>query len=287
MKVFIANSSKQQVGGGWTWIRNFKKSMGDLITENYDEADVYLIASPSMVQRDEVELARQHGKRIVLRVDNAVRNSRNRNTGMTRMKDFAEWADLVVFQSNWAKEYLMPFLQIDENKTRVILNSVDEDIFHPTPTQRIDYATNYLYSRFNRDETKNWEVARYWFSVTSPRQLASKLFIVGNFSPELVEGNFDFYNNENYSYLGVLDEIGISSVYKSCRNFIYTYFNDACSNSLIEALMCGCKIVGDKYYRTTGGAPEILDAFKKYGHSYFSLKRMADEYKEALSGLIL
>lgn len=283
MKIFVANSSSQKLGGGFSWIRNFKKGMGDLITEDYDQSDIYLIASPSMVQRDEVQKAKDDGKKIVLRIDNAVRNSRNRNTGMTRMKDFADWADLVIFQSQWAKNYLMPFLKIDDKKTRVILNSVDEKVFYPPSTYHLDHANNYLYSRFNRDETKNWEVARYWFSSQAQDTSLAKLYIVGNFSPELVEGNFDFYNDENYSFLGVLDEGAMADVYRNCKYFIYTYFNDACSNSLIEAMMCGCKIRGDIYYRHTGGAEEIIWNFKEHGRAYFCLDRMANEYKEALN----
>lgn len=272
MKVYIANSSQQKVGGGWTFIRNFKRGMGDLITDNYDEADIYFIASPTMVQRDEVQRAKADSKKVVLRLDNAVRNSRNRNTGMSRMKDFAEMADLVIYQSEWARNYLMPFLQKDGT---VIINGIDIELFKPA-----DKNNNVLYSRFNRDETKNWESARYWYSTQSKE---GELLIVGNFSEELRSGNFDFYNDEKYQYLGVLDERSMAKVLSVTGKFLYTYFNDACSNSLIEALCSGCEIVGNDYYRTTGGAPEILDLFDREGREGFSIERMVKEYKKCLA----
>ena len=121
MKIYIAKFEPDRIGGGWSFASNFHDGMGDLITANYDEADIYFITSPSMVQRDEVAKAKADGKKIVLRLDNAVRNSRNRNTGMTRMKDFAEWSDLIIYQSNWAKDYLMPFLKKDKKQIQMEL----------------------------------------------------------------------------------------------------------------------------------------------------------------------
>lgn len=276
MKIYVANSSEQKIGGGWSFIRNLKRGMGDLITDNYDEADIYFISSPTMVQRDEVQHAKQDGKKIVLRIDNAVRNSRNRNTGMTRMKDFAEWSDLVIYQSAWARDYLKGFLDKDGV---VILNGIDTDLFKPAEKNE-----NVIYTRFNRDETKNWEAARYWFSRNhKPDQ---KLLIAGNFSDELRNGNFDFYNDEAYEYIGVLDERSMAKVLSVTGKFLYTYFNDACSNSLIEALCSGCEIVGDEYYRTTGGAAEILRAYAYNRRDYFSIYRMAKEYTECLQAIV-
>lgn len=273
LKVHLANYEPARHGGGWTFQNNFHKVMGEDITD-YEEAGIYFVAGPTMVAREAVERAKADGKKIVLRIDNAVRNSRNRNTGMSRMKDFATWADLVIYQSQWAKDYLMPFTGKDGP---VILNGTDIEVFQPA-TKTPD---SYIYSRFNRDETKGWEVARYWFS----RQQAGKLYIVGNFSPELVEGNFDFYMGEDYQFIPTLPHDSYASLLNTMQNFIYTYYNDACSNSLIEALCSGCRIVGDMYFRNSGGSPEIITAYETRGRDYFSLERMVNQYRKALESL--
>lgn len=279
MKIYLANSSKQATGGGWSWIANFRKGMGDQITSDYNVADIYLIPSPTMVSREEVQQAKADGKKVVLRLDNAVRNSRNRNTGMTRMKDFAEWADLVVYQSQWAKDYLMSYLGRDG---AVILNGTDLELFKLTEIRSGD---NVLYSRFNRDDSKNVEAARYWYSEYQLLSPEAKLYLVGQFSDELREGNFDFYNGERFEYLGVLDARNMAKVYAACGKFLYTYFNDCASQSLCEALVSGCEIVGDDYYRSTGGAPEIISAFSNGGREALGLERMCDEYRRVLSDL--
>lgn len=259
---------------------NIKKGLGDQATDNYEEATHYFICGPTMVQREEVHQAKRDGKKIVLRLDNAVRNSRNRNTGMSRMKDFAQLADVVIYQSQWAFDYLFPFTQADG---QVIINGCDQSIFNLEG--RNPGLDSYLYSRYNRDETKNFEMARYEFSQIHIQEPASQLTILGNFSDELKQGNFDFYNNENVMYLGVItDPKNMAKLLKTVSFFLYSYFNDACSNTLIEALSCGVSIHDVAGMLSTGGAPEIMDKYMQYGREYFSLERMTKDYVEALSG---
>lgn len=285
MKIYMAKLELGRIGGGWSFQDNFYNGLKDVITADYNEADIYFISSPSMVQRDEVMKAKEDGKKVVLRLDNAVRNSRNRNTGMSRMRDFAEWADLLIYQSGWARDYLQEFLHKDGI---VILNGTDTDTFRPGIMP--GNPDMVLYSRFNRDETKNYEVARYWFSRYASKHERANLIIVGQFGQEIRDAFFDFYNDEQYRYLGVLPKNEMADLYRQCGKFLYTYYNDACSNTLIEALCSGCDVVGDKYYRKTGGAAEIMAVFEQAGdlekaRRFFSLERMCMEYREAMEAL--
>lgn len=284
MKILVANSSKQSVGGGWSFISNLKKAIPEYITENYDEADVYFIAGATMIQRDEFEKAKKDGKKIVLRVDNVVRNSRNRNTGMSRMRDFARGADRVIYQSTWAQRLLGNYLG-DEGL--VILNGCDTSIFN-TQGREETGTGRYLYSRYNRDETKNWEMARHIFQQVYAENKEVNLKIVGQFSSELVDGNFDFFMGEPYSFIGPVSMHSMAKIYKTTDYLIYTYFNDACSNTLIEALCSGCEIVDDYDMLSTGGSAEIMHQYEKHGYDkYFTLDRMGKEYMEVFSGLTL
>lgn len=278
--VYLANSSKQDIGGGWTWIANFRKAMGPQVTDDYEKADVYLIPSPTMVQRDQVLEAKKNGKKIILRVDNAVRNSRNRNTGMSRMKDFAKWADAVVFQSRWAKNYLTPFLEVSSS---VIHNSADESLYNTKGRNPVPMS--FVYSRYNRDETKNWEMARYYFSQVAQRDPRAVLTIIGNFSPELVAGDFDFYMGENVNFLGVQPPTIIADALRLSQYLLIPFFNDACSNTLIEGLLCGCDLYEEPMLKT-GGTPELIAAFREQGPEYFHLDRMAAQYKEVIEYVV-
>lgn len=261
MQVHIANYEPERRGGGWTAARYLHDGL-DAVP--YEEADIYLICGATMVFRSEVEQAKADGKKIVLRVDNAVRNSRNRGTGMTRLKAFADVADLIIYQSQWARNFLMPFLGKDG---QVILNGVDTAVFSASNAELPE--DSYLYVRSSRDEGKGWINAWYWF-VNNPGTLE----IVGKFSKENLEHNFDFFNNERFRFMG--EQSFMPDVFRRNKHFLYSYWNDACSNTLLEARASGCEIIDVDGALKSGGAPEIM-ACKD-----ISVERMISEYKNAL-----
>jgi glycosyltransferase involved in cell wall biosynthesis len=260
MNVHLLNYQPDKLGGGWTAARYLADGLGNV---PYDQADTVLITGPTMASHDEVTKAKQDGKKIVLRVDNVVRDSRNRGTGMSRLKAFCEVADLVIYQSQWAKDLLEPFTKKDG---LVILNGVDTIRFNPYGHAQDD---TYLYARSSRDEGKQWIMAWYWF-LNHPGQLE----IVGKFSPDNLDWGFDFYNHQKWVYTGFHRDM--APVYKRNKYFLYTYLNDACSNALLEARASGCEIVDVYGMLQTGGAPEIMAC------EDISVERMVWEYKEAI-----
>jgi len=280
MKIHLVNDSKQGFGGGWTFMRNIEKGLaGKASVTSLEESDVVLVSGATMVSRDTVDHAKSLGKKLVLRVDNIPRNSRNRNTGTSRLLDFARKADAVVYQSQWAKDYVQPFIQKDG---RVILNGCDTDVFNTTGAKHQFSGGQpvYLYSRFSRDETKRWEEAWYRYQIVQRQTPRAKLVIVGSFSEEQVQYNFDFYMNENIEYMGVVaDPQVMAEIYRGADYFTMTYYNDACSNTLIEAICCGMSIV---MVSLTGGTPEILQS----DPSHFTLERMANDYMEVFNELL-
>jgi glycosyltransferase involved in cell wall biosynthesis len=111
------------------------------------------------------------------------------------------------------------------------------------------------------------------------------LVIVGQFSPEHIEYNFDFYRGELYNYLGIINDPQVmASIYRGCNRFLMTYYNDACSNSLIESLLCGCA-PDIRGLGNTGGTPEITRKYIEFGDDYFTLARMTKEYITLFEGL--
>jgi glycosyltransferase involved in cell wall biosynthesis len=272
VKVFIWNDSQQKLGGGFTFIRNLIIGARDFDTcfvLEQSEADVIFIAGSTMVAKTDEILGFKGKKKIILRVDNAVRDSRNRGCGMGKLKRLAEMADVVVYQSKWAKEYLHDFL--GKPRFAIIYNGVDTSIFNPDGDKMYfgDYSKIYLYSRYNRDETKSWEVAWYDYQMIQRADERAKLVIVGKFSDEQVMYNFDFFNGETIEYLGVIDDpYKMAQVYRGCDVLLAPYFNDCYSNTMVEALACGLELqVND-----TGGNKELLengvitlyDMFSKY-----------------------
>lgn len=260
MRVFLANESKNSIGGGWTFLRTFEKylrRMDQEVVPNADLADIVFISGATMVKRESVKEWKDKGKKIVLRIDNIPRNSRNRNTGTSRLYDFAQMADLVVYQSQWAKDYIMPFVRRDGV---VILNGADTDIFKPDgEAVPKDGKPQYLFCQFNRDETKRWHEAWYEYIMRQRQDPEAHLWIVGRFSPETIEYKFDFFQNERFSYRGIMETPEeMAEIFRGTDVLLLPYFNDACSNTLIEFKNCNPK--GKIILNPTGGNSQIMSA---------------------------
>jgi len=236
-----------------------------------------------MVGWKTAERAKELGVKLVVRLDNVPRNSRNRNTGTSRLKGFAQMADEVVWQCYWARGYLFDYVG---KEGVIIYNGVDLDIFKPEGAY-MDFGRKeniYIYSRFNRDETKNWEVAWYEFQLIYRENPNAKLVIVGKFSPETKEYNFDFFRGEKLDFRGIIIEPEIMArTLRGCSKMLAVYYNDCFSNTYLEALACGVKLTS---VNMSGGTPEILELFKNKGIEYFSLERVAKDYEKVFEKVL-
>jgi len=273
MKIYIPNQSKQTIGGGFTFLRNFSKGIFSKAELVYDvkDCDIFFIAGSSVVLPKEVEEAKALGKKIVLRVDNIPRNSRNRNTGTSRLKKYAEMAEVVVYQSEWAKEYVGEWLGIDGP---VIYNGVDKKVFNTENRNPSRDRNRYLFLHYNRDENKRFPEVWYDFQNQFKEDNNAELWLVGRFADNLIEYNFDFYRGEKVKYLGVIDRSDkMAEIMKQCDFIYYPSFIDACPNTLMEAMACG---LAPLLINDIGGSNEIVELYNS--ESINDITEMADEY---------
>jgi len=276
LKIFLANDSSQKLGGGFTFLSNLKRVLDKKVqfVDSIESSDIVFISGATMIKRETATKAKELGKKIVLRVDNIPKNSRNRNTGTSRLKDFADMADLIIYQSTWCKDYVGGWLGVDGP---VIINGVDTNIFSKEgAVMKKEGSPQYLYSRYNRDESKRWDEAWYHYQMIQRQNKDASLWIIGNFSAEQVGYDFDFYNGESFSYFGVINsQEYLAQILRSADVLLVPYFNDACSNTVLEAMACGCKIE-PLLSGLTGGTPDLMNL------KDISLERMGSEYLDVL-----
>ena len=261
MKIYVPQKASNGIGGGWTFTRNLANALGGKVdfVSNFIHSDIYFIPGCTLAQRDEAKKAKEKGKKVVLRVDNVPRNSRNRNTSTSRLYDFAQLADVVIYQSNWAKDWVKPFIKRDGV---VILNGADEKIFKPEG-DKIEKQGDpqWLYSRHNRDETKRWEETWYYFQKAFYLNPNVHLWVAGQFSDRNREYNFDFFGGaeKRYKYWGiVISREEMAKLYRSADFLYVPYFMDACSNTVVEARLSGLKVMFNE--EQGGGTKEIMEA---------------------------
>lgn len=272
LKISIPVDSKQTLGGGFSFRRNLIKALnatGEVTVVDDLRSDVCLIVSPSMITKETFYQAKQESKKVIVRLDNVPRNSRNRGAGTSRLQMMAQKADGLVWQCQWSKDYLSDF--IGRNDGMIIYNGVDTDVFKKEGAKKgFSGSPVFLYSRYNRDETKLWEVAWYKYQLIQKRYPEAKLVIVGKFADELREYNFDFFRGEKIEYMGIVDDPEqMAQIYRGCNYLLATYFNDCYSNTYQEAMACGVELWEPDM---SGGTPELIK------NGVISLSDMARHY---------
>ena len=133
MKVAIPVDSEQKLGGGFTFRRNLIKGLQMLgsaveIVDDPLKADVAVICGVTMVSKETFRAMKSAHVKIVTRLDNVPRNSRNRGSGTGRLLNYAQEADELVWQGEWSKFYLEDFLG---SRGVIIHNGIDLDVFNP------------------------------------------------------------------------------------------------------------------------------------------------------------
>lgn len=261
-----------EYGGGLTFIRNFKKGMAELgchVVPRLPDADIVLIAGATLTNRDEILEARRQKKKIVFRVDNIPKDSANRGTAIPRMRDFAEMSDVIIYQSEWAKEYA----SIICGDGTVIYNGVDTDVFKPDGKRLAKRGREaWLYVRSSRNENKRFPEAAYHYHMAWRKNRLLEFWIVGKFGPESLAYNFDFFCDEPVEFMGEVNEPEqMAMIMRSADKLLIPYFADASPNTILEARACGLAV---DLVNDVGGTKELLNPDLD-----ISLRRMCQEYK--------
>jgi len=288
MKIFIPLRARGNgISGGWQFTSNIIRALKDEVefVNDWKDCDIYFIPGPTLTERDEVKAAKEAGKKIVTRVDNIPRNSRNRNTGTPRLYDFCQMADKIIYQSEWAKDLIQPFVQKDGE---IILNGVDTSIFNPVGEKmEKDGEVQYLYSQYSSDPVKMWVKAWYDFQRIYFENNNVHLWIVGreeNFGSNQIEYNFDFFGGaeKKVRFLGLVeDREKMARIYRGADYLLAPNSLDACSNVVVEAYMSGCKIIGDECDHNSS-TNEILEAPKKD----LTLEGIAKKYMDVFERVV-
>jgi len=244
---------QDSVGGGSTFIQNLKKfeKLGYKLVDSGDY-DIFFIAGASLADRGEVERAEEENKPIVLRIDNILEDSKNRNTGMPRLREFAEKSEVIVYQTEWAKKLMKPYCGNQEGA--VINNGVDTDIFYPKNNTNENIKV--FYSKFSRNEVKRFHEVQYFWREYNLEKKGDELILVGRFADDVrkINNPFEFHNGEKFNYKGILQPEAMAEVIRSCNVAFIPYFADACSNTILEIQACGVPVL----YNAYGGTKELV-----------------------------
>lgn len=275
MNVYVPNATTMTVGGGWSFLRNLKTALAGRVNfvATWQEADVVFIFSVTTTLTGEIHEAHRAGKKIVLRVDNIPRRSRNRRMSpVERMVEFAQMAKVVVYQSEWAKKYASFFC----GDGIIIKNGVDFGIFNATGRQSDGHT--YLYLNYNDNPNKRFDEALYWFDIAWRGDREARLLVGGNAPSVYLENpqyKWDVPSGaaETIRYVGVQKTPEeVAALMRQCDFLLFPSFAEAYPNTLLEARACG---VEPLYVNPVGGALEAerdpLVSAQQMGESYLEV----------------
>lgn len=262
LRLYVPNLNKEGIGGGNTFISNYKKYTHYDLIENIDKVDKVFIVNPMWAERSDIESAKKNGLEIIMRLDNIPEDWNNRGTAISKLTDFIGAADKFIFQSQWAFSKYIEFdsfrhkkIKEGANNCKVILNGVDTQIFKPYNIKKNDDTVTFIYVKSSRNENKRYPEAleafrRYWYSNRN-----SKLLLIGAFADDIIKYNFGFYNGEDYRWLGpVKDKVAMADYYNQADVLLFPAFADCAPNVVLEATACGCFPIINPY----GGAIEYV-----------------------------
>jgi len=284
IKLYISNFSNTSIGGGWTFLRNLLKGLeGKVeIVDNWKECDIYFVFGITTIDKGEIYNALSSGKKLVLRVDNIPRKSRNkRQSPVARLKEFGNLADAVIYQGEWCKYYAGYF--IDNKKEYIINNGVDTSIFNEKGRETGEKT--YLYINYNDNPNKRFDEALYRFDMEWRKNNGIKLIIAGD-APRIYkehpEYDWDLPIPADIEYVGIKNEPKeVAELMRKCDYLLYPSFCEAYPNTLLEAMACGMKPL---YLNSEGGS---LELYKKNLNGVKTIQVMADEYMEVFKKLVL
>lgn len=277
MRLFVPNIKQGGIGGGWSFLRTLKNGLKDKVhfVNSWQECDIFFITGITIVNPSEVYEAKKAGKKIVLRVDNVPRKSRNRrSTPHERLKEFAELADVVIYQSEWAKNYCEPLC----GDGTIIYNGVDKKIFsskgvgdnHPNKANR------YLFAYHGKNELKQFWLAHFYFQMIFRKNPKAEFVFIYDFGKELTDlqnAKFDFWQGEKYEHRSqIQDPLEMAELMRTCTALIYPSTIDASPNIVLEARACGLDVFGTSESHLSGSKELLSEDLD------ISSERMCDEY---------
>lgn len=265
MKIHIPYTSNQQIGGGYTFYRNFLdgltkvKDHGIEIVEENEQHDILFAFAPTTVSGETIARSKKAGAKFVLRMDGVPEDNRNSGKGTRRMVEYALMADAIVYQSTFIEQSVGRMLRDNGVKcpTVIVRNGVDTDVFtHDGPRVDLNGNPKILHIAYRKDNNKRYEevLAMYREFWTFNKQ--SNLVLIGRYPTEWTDYNMGFFNGERFQRLGIVqDDVQKASFIRSCDVMFYPSYADPAPNVVLEAMACGVPIVFNRY----GGVAEYVE----------------------------
>lgn len=240
MNIYILNKISNEIGGGGN---HFLRALRDefiksnIYVDSPIKADIILFDSYQVLLKVFFLKFKYPNKKYIYRLGPVFQTYRTKQWKIidNLMVYVAnKIADGVIFQSNWSKKkFLEMGFKQENNNCTIIHNAVDNNIFS-LQKNKINYTKKI--KLITDSNSSNWNKGFVFYNFLDKKLNFNKYeFILIGGTP---------INFVNINYLGYLNSANLSRKLKESDIFISGVKDDACSNSIIEALSCGLPVIG-------------------------------------------
>ena len=232
------------------------------------ECDVILVNGGTR-QVVDVLLAKQRGTRVVQRLAQNNWVYKARWTGLkhylrseinNRLLAFIRrgLASRVIYQSNFVDDIWNKSYGFTPAQKHIVYNGVDLNTFKPTDTDsrppdhiRLLVVEGHL----GTGHEKELENAIYLAEAINARTDQDVELVIAGDVPEKIKMYWQENSEQWISWEGIVSQEQIADLDRSAHLLFSSELNAGCPNAVLEALACGCPVIGFE----TGSLPELID----------------------------
>ena len=269
-KVAIVYKIKKKIwGGGNSFLKNLKKNLkkNQLFTNKLSEADIILFNGHQDIFSVLYHKIRYPNKVFIHRFDGPMQDARLTNNNLDKFLYYYNniVADGTIFQSEFSRKKNINYGFEPNNIDMVIHNFVSSDIFNLTNKKQISKKIRITSSSFSNNKNKGLDDLEILDNKLNFKKI--ELLHIGNINNKFKNIKVITQKNHN-EYAKIL---------KSSQYFLTLSYFECCSNSVLEALCTGNKII----YRKNSGISEIAEnhsiEFENIIHLVDQINSLEDE----------
>jgi len=279
LKIHIIFNFKQDPwGGGNQFLKALREEFRrqGVYADSLKEADIVLFNSHHFLYEALLAKIRYPQKVFIHRLDGIMELTRNNPSLDKRIFIFNHrLADGTIFQSQWAKRKIKEIGYFSEGEDTVIMNAPDPLIFNKIDKSDIHQPIRLIASSWSTNMNKGFEYLEWLDRNLNFEQF--QLTFIGN-SP---------VSFKKIHCIPPKLSSELASTLKQHDIYIFPGKDDACSNSLIEAMHCGLPVV----FLNSGGNPEIVgkagEPFNNTEELLRAINNVANSYSESQQAISL